>query len=907
MIYIIIVGIFIKLSSPTNPVEVSVTPGQSVSSLIQTIFPDKSLSELSQITLSLSRRAVKKIIAMNTEINIDDYFDFQPAGVDEELIQIDPLSIMTNSFISALVSLTSVPRSEREYLIVGSIQLANNTIATSSSTTTRRTIIDDDFVPTEPKIKTKNLTVAQVINYLCCNIKEVQSLVTECFNYDSLFQSQSEQKEIFGPFFKQVLPWQLYQSGNKPTLRLEMMGREVEGDEEFKKIFDEFSDKTRSTIQCFATLSGTGKTGTIMGLAKKMYTVYVTCANHYIGISSVSIGTDDPTFATLMSLMDVERMSIFKSPNVTKQQTDQLRDLITPIVNSFIASRMLFLPFLQSVKQDLTPEDFLRAQFHPSGNKLLVRIYEFVRNNLSPSNIANLLQTLSRDYPILVAIDEVQLLTSFPSGFKHISFSTPNPSNSVQFREGILSFFLHPLKSLFKLVIAGTSFNIKLTSHVESSVGKELGSNYTQITQFTSCKAPRLFLEKWIDLSGINIDDRTLLTLSRHRWVASIICKISQLQGEFKNKTKQEWWDAAIELAKTQITASLTARISEICKNDLAPPLLCKLVHVWTLIGKFKFWAVTDIDFLQHSLCSISTCEESKNEWIFEEEFVIEVLQGFLYQKGYEPSLLATIRSLQDQLQSHGTKSSSKGNSFEQVIHATLSDFKEKRLIDLPFIQPLLKDIPECLKPITFTFKNVILPDILVGLKQDHKDTLIQQIDNFYCAKKTTNHPTADEIQLLHYQPTQTSWHPTNFLGPDFIAILSKDPLCIFTVQIKLYTSSINVLETTKTTDIKNAYSSTRFVRNFWKQSSTFKQLESGNAWQIRVHIVLTKDKHLLHRQLSSVDMKTKSVMIFIYPDTLDLLWNDPKFLSIKKIINTLLELDVSLPQQQGKELTDDI
>ncbi|KAI8596065.1 hypothetical protein EDD21DRAFT_420035 [Dissophora ornata] len=173
---------------------------------------------------------------------------------------------------------------------------------------------------------------------------------------------ETAQQEKLGPFYKKPLPY----GASADSMNLAMLGAVLdreptsEDNKALRQIVDSDIKKTTGrSVVAMVGRSGSGKTATVIDLARKHFVVYCVCSSPR---STGQPEFQDRNFSTLAK--DVEQMcQALPIPSSLKQRLDndsRLKRLAGDRVELDFLARLLFLQLLFNGNAELTPEQFFR-------------------------------------------------------------------------------------------------------------------------------------------------------------------------------------------------------------------------------------------------------------------------------------------------------------------------------------------------------------------------------------------------------------------------------------------------------------------------------------------------------------------------------------------------------------------
>ncbi|KAF9299630.1 hypothetical protein BGZ74_008826 [Mortierella antarctica] len=476
------------------------------------------------------------------------------------------------------------------------------------------------------------------------------------------------QKKKLGPFYKKALPYGATASSmNLAMLGLVLAKEPTSSDNRtLREIIESDIGKTSGhSMVAMVGLSGSGKTATVIELARRHFVVYCVCCDPR-SVSSPDF--KDPNFITLAR--DVERMCV----SLPKPKPESLHDLIENdsalkrragdrVELEFLA-RLLFLQLLFNINPDLEPLQFFREQTNGGATtiKTLVnklRAYDMGTIGLMHRQVQNKLAAYlaKRGLGLVITLDEAQaagnrilvgqfIAPSALGGYQNILHG----KNQVQSRHR--RGFLMPLCATLgdvraTLVVLGTSLSLQDADHVYTAVGKRV--DFHRIIQFP------LFDDQDVEevLSElVDISDCTLPHVKRRKVIGRARFSVSVVRELFEfhhtdPHTKQtrldRAFDSAIDLSKTELRAKVRELLAIDRTGDVVH-LLGRMVLAYKLQGG-KMWFSSDsqADFVDKALCSVRVHSDGVH-WLMNEPLVVEVVEEELNRLNVDPAFSEHLR-----------------------------------------------------------------------------------------------------------------------------------------------------------------------------------------------------------------------------------------------------------------------
>ncbi|KAG0019239.1 hypothetical protein BGZ82_000211 [Podila clonocystis] len=522
---------------------------------------------------------------------------------------------------------------------------------------------------------------------------------------------KAAQKEKLGPFYKKALPYGTTAS----SMNLAMLGMVLDKEptssdnRTLRDIVESDIGKTTGHgVVAMVGRSGSGKTATVIELAKKHFVVYCVCCDPR---SMSSPDFKDPNFITLAR--DVERMCV----SLPKPEPESLHDLIENdsalkrragdrVELEFLA-RLLFLQLLFTNDPDLAPLQFFREQTNGGAttietlvNKL--RAYDTGTISVMHRQVQNKLAgyLTKRGLGLVIALDEAQVAGSRILAGQFIAPSSLGGNQNIlggknQVQNRHRRGFLTPLCATLgnvraTLVVLGTSLSLQDADHVYSAVGKR--TNFQKITTFPLFDDQDVedVLSELVDISDCTIPHAKRRKLTgRARFSASVVREIFELhhtEPHTKQTKLDKAFDSAIDLAKSE----LRDKVRDLMDNDSTGDvvhLLGRMVLAYKLQGgKIWFTSNGQADFMDKALCSLRMHSDGVH-WLMDEPLVVEVVEEELNRSNVDPTFCEHLHQLNGIIENLGVKSSAKGNALEPLVRQSLRRFNNFYLADLPFLK----------------------------------------------------------------------------------------------------------------------------------------------------------------------------------------------------------------------------
>ncbi|GJJ77531.1 hypothetical protein EMPS_09890 [Entomortierella parvispora] len=520
------------------------------------------------------------------------------------------------------------------------------------------------------------------------------------------------QKKKLGPFYEKPLPY-----GEREDLMIPaMLGllrnkqpMSTDNKTLLEIVGEDVGRTTGQSVVAMVGRSGSGKTATVIDLARTHFVIYCVCCYPW---SLESPDFKDPNFITLAQ--DVQQMyANFPKPALNSlndliQYDTRLKQLAGERVMLEFLARQLFLQVLFSIDPNLEPLQFFREQ--ANGGAITIR--ELVKKlrlydadtivDMHHQVEKSLTEYLTkRGLGLVVALDEAQVAGNriLPKTF--IAPSSIVEGNKILDGKGRiqdihLRGFLTPLCATLgnmrlTLVVLGTSMSLQDADDVYPAVGKR--TNFHRITQFPVFNEEDVqnVLSELVDISDCTIPPvkRQKLT-GRARFSVSVVNEMFEYRHIEPHSSKQARLDEVIDLAIARSKLSLQAGVRQLLTDDRTGDvahLLGRMVLAYKLDGGKTWFSIsTQADFVDKAVCSLQLQKDGVN-WLMEEPLVVEVVEEELKLLGKDLVFLGHLHQLYEILQNLGLKSSAKGNCLEPLVWRALQRFNNFYLADLPFLK----------------------------------------------------------------------------------------------------------------------------------------------------------------------------------------------------------------------------
>ncbi|KAL1920655.1 uncharacterized protein VTP21DRAFT_1032 [Calcarisporiella thermophila] len=479
---------------------------------------------------------------------------------------------------------------------------------------------------------------------------------------------EQSQKHLFGRFYKSILPY----GHTASDINLPMLGKLLDMDptvssDNPQTLLDIVNDDaSKSTDHCVVALiarSGSGKTATVVDLARHHFVVYVVCSDPH---SRKPPGFQDPNFKKLAKeAYDFHRRVYEKSPESFDQvlfKDSTLKDLIEDRINLEFLARLLFLLMLFDINSDLSPEQFFREQTTTGISTIgklvgALRVYDNITIQAMLQQVQDIIAEKLGNRGLAIALDEAHIADEYILKGQFIAPSAVNKSeedlmdNKLMLKSIYRRGFLTPLCSSLStiratLIVLGTSLSLGNAEHVYTAIGKP--ENFLKIVNFPSSDGEDVerMLKRTLNLDDCVIADAKRQKLSgRARFGTRVIKELSAL-CDSGTGSKQELIDKSMDQTIQLLRVDLVAEIeSKIEKYKDIIPLLCRMVMAFKLHrGKISFPYKSEYDFV-NNLCALRR-DNNSFHWVMDEPLVIDAIEEVLRNKRIDASYITHLQQL---------------------------------------------------------------------------------------------------------------------------------------------------------------------------------------------------------------------------------------------------------------------
>ncbi|KAG0335184.1 hypothetical protein BG004_000104 [Podila humilis] len=449
---------------------------------------------------------------------------------------------------------------------------------------------------------------------------------------------------------------------------------------------------TNLSVVTMVARSGSGKTATVVELAKSRFVIYCVCVE---GCSLSFPDFKDLNFVNLA--WDVEEICArIPKPgpasslhDLVKYDATLKRQVGYRIEREFLA-RMLFLQHLFNNNPDLEPLQFFREQTTGGAITIQTRVdmlhdYGTETISLMHSEVHNKLARYlaERRQGLVIALDRAHVAESRILYRQFIAPSSLSGNrnildgrNQVQkmHRRGFLTPLCETLSKMrATLVILGTSLTLQDADQVYAAVGER--TNFHKIVRFPVYNHRddvEQILSELIDISDCTIPHDMLRKLTgRARFSVSVVDELFEryrIASYSKQDRLEQAFESAIELAKT----GLKHKVQRLLNNDVTGEvvhLLGRMVVAFKFQGgKIWFANETQVDFIDSALCDMRIHSDGV-QWLMDEPIVVEVVEEELQKLNVDPRLLENLHHL-NEIIGHlgGVESAANDNAFEPLV-----------------------------------------------------------------------------------------------------------------------------------------------------------------------------------------------------------------------------------------------
>ncbi|KAF9139415.1 hypothetical protein BGX30_007983 [Mortierella sp. GBA39] len=538
--------------------------------------------------------------------------------------------------------------------------------------------------------------------------KELELLMKDAWHAVNAREVEAAQRELLGPFYKMALPYGSTASSMNVAMLGMMMGKESTSSDNrtLRAIVESDIGKTTNhSVVALVGRSGSGKTATVVDLARKHFVVFFVCSSSR---SKTYTEFVDRNFFTLAK--DVEQMcQELPTPSSENQRIaydSRLKTLAGDRVKLEFLARLLFLQFLFNNNAQLTPEQFFREQTSGGAvtiGELVKRLRVFESTTISDMldlTQDNLAAQLNRQQKgLVVAVDEAQIAGNLILPRVFISptailtgeelFDGKGELKEIYSR-GFLTPLCATLGSVRATLVLGTSLSLQEADHVCSAIGKDI--SFHRIIRFPSFDDQDVehVLSNLIDTSDCTVPHEKRRKLAgRARFSVAVVRELFNLQHTSPH-TKQARLEKAFDSAIDRVSLDLRNKVQDLLRRDTTGEvarLLGRMVLAFKLQGgKMWFASTTHVDFMDKALCALRAHNDGVH-WVMDELLVVEVVEEVLEQSNVDIRFSEHLRQLNGIIEHLGVKSSAKRNALEPLVRQSLRRFNNWYLEDLPFLQ----------------------------------------------------------------------------------------------------------------------------------------------------------------------------------------------------------------------------
>ncbi|KAG0035316.1 hypothetical protein BGZ81_009812 [Podila clonocystis] len=480
---------------------------------------------------------------------------------------------------------------------------------------------------------------------------------------------ETAQKDMLGPFYKKTMPYGTTAS----SMNLAMLGMVLDKEptssdnRTLRGIVESDIGKTTDlSVVAMVGRSGSGKTATVIDLARRHFVVYCVCSNPR---SRGHPDFKDRNFSALAK--DVEQMCLeLPIPNSSKQRMDndsRLKKLAGDRVELEFLARLLFLQLLFYKNTQLTSEHFFREQTNGGAvtigtlvEKLRVFESSTIRSMLNTTQDRLAEHLIRRGQGLVVALDEAQIAGGHILPREFISPTAAKTDEIFdgkgELKERYSRGFLMPLCATLgdvraTLVVLGTSLSLQDADHVYSAVGKR--TNFHKIMQFPSFDHQDVedVISKLIDTSGYMLPHvKCQKLIGRPRFSVSVVRELFELYHidcHTKQTKLEKAFDSAIDRAKTELREKVQNLLGGDRTGEVAH-LLGRMVLAFKLQGgKTWFASKAQVDFMDKALCSLRVHSDGVH-WLMDEPLVVEVVEEELKKSNMDSDFSQHLRQLNE-------------------------------------------------------------------------------------------------------------------------------------------------------------------------------------------------------------------------------------------------------------------
>ncbi|KAK3840965.1 MAG: hypothetical protein J3R72DRAFT_446220 [Linnemannia gamsii] len=524
---------------------------------------------------------------------------------------------------------------------------------------------------------------------------------------------EAAQRKSLGPFYKRPLPYR--KRATDTSLVMLKLGTDKQAKTDDNKTLrsivegdihlDQFD---RRRVVAMVAPSGSGKTATVIDLARYHFVVYCVCC--FSRPITVAPEFEDSNFITLANDVEDIYSTISRKPGalLNLQEVDSaVKKSVQGRIELEFLARLLFLQLLLNYNRNLEPLHFFLEQINGGASTIALlvktlREYNIDTIRLMLNGVQGKLHSLldPRECGLVIALDEAQVAVTHILSGKLLSPTAEgmgmdqllDHKNQIQsqYRRG----FLTPLSATLSkmpatLVILGTALSLQNADQVYSAVGRS--TNFTRITDFPQLDEEDVIkmLSDLVDMSDCDIPSAKRRKLSgRARFSIGIINRLVATGST--QACKQATLDNAINYTIEHVKGALRSGVRPILQSDQtgeAARLLCRMVLAYRLSdAKISFSSQQQYDFVDKALCRLKPHSDGIH-LIMDEPLVVEAVEDELQASYKDPTFLEYLDQIYRIIDNFGIASTSKGNALEPLVRRSLQRFNGYRLVDLPFLR----------------------------------------------------------------------------------------------------------------------------------------------------------------------------------------------------------------------------
>ncbi|KAG0175917.1 hypothetical protein DFQ29_006797, partial [Apophysomyces sp. BC1021] len=525
------------------------------------------------------------------------------------------------------------------------------------------------------------------------------------------------QRKALGSFYRRPLPYATTEDAIYLQMLGNMLGREpmTEGDHTLRKIMERDTRTRQYSIVAIVGRSGSGKTATVIELAKHHFVIYVLCIDprsnqpsRFTDRNFVKLANDVETiYSELANLKEYRDLPYLDS---------RMKLLAVRRVDVEFLARLILLWILFRKDPQLTPEQFFREQLNGGIDTVEALVEKLLQYDSDTINLMlqhveeHLLEDYLGDQGLAIALDEAQvaehdilagkLISSQALAYRHIWKLEGDVLHEA--RRG----FFTPLWAALSfrratLIALGTSLSLR-----DSDYGRIVIDGPTRlksIMRFPSFNEQdqRAMLSEVIDLSGCDIPAAKwrMLTGRAHFSIRVVerLLTFNHSDQNSKQRRLENAFDEAISQIKTDLEHHMQVLITSDRSGEIVK-LLSRMViahKLWN--GKIWFENKTSANFIQKSLCSLQN--EYNTSFTIDEPLVAEVVEKKLRELDVDSAFVQYLDQFNRLIENIGVTSTANGDMLGLLIRRSLQRFNGIELVELPFL------------------KGINLPSWCIGLK----------------------------------------------------------------------------------------------------------------------------------------------------------------------------------------------